>query len=530
MTFDEIYCQFCGVSASIGRIRTKDEPASAGWSSSGVGNVPNNNVDCNDCFTVDDHAQDLMDEEEDTDDQQYEYSSDAEAGIDPYEYQSPAESDVEDDDEPDNAPGSNRRQSNQRWQDFLEELEQPEKETITLYTGDFPASNEHVAGLGCVSPYGYNGNNISAKEMKGCQTFQVLCQKPKRRKWRARDDDEEFENETSTVCLSGLCDNLSSKTKTNRDFFPTRHDPTAPVVSNHITPRFANRTGFAFHPACFEVFKRASLHRNGKVDIEALMDWFRLEGTRTRFFDKFPRAQEVRDSSQETWQHRAGDEWLAANPCHIPGLEKFFKRHHNAKLQTQNCPRDFLAEYPWIWELWCNKPYSGWSVASETELRQEWKVWQEQRDFLVWDIKLMEKEKELDNEQAAHLDDLRDALENLIDKEPTIKLRPALEVRQVCVGDALVNDARAIKGLKNRERIWKDCQYILKRIERHQLKGRMGDGIVIDTVALHADGAPEYSDDSDDEGTNAKDENGMEVDLDEFDAVNISMAMDMQQL
>jgi len=103
-------------------------------------------------------------------------------------------------------------------------------------------------------------------------------------------------------------------------------------------------------------------------------------------------------------------------------------------------------------------------------------------------------------------------------------------VRQVCVGDALIKDARAIKGLKNRERIWQDCQYILKRIERHQLKGRMGDGIVIDTAALHADGAPEYSDDSDDEGTNAEVENVMEVDLDEFDAVNISMAMDMQQL
>lgn len=472
-----------------------------------------------------------MDEEEDTDDQQYEYGSDGEAANEPYEYESHAESDAEDDDdEPDTAPDPNRLQTTQRWKEFLEELEQPEKELITLYTEDFPASNEHVAGLGCVSHYGYNGNNISAEEMKGCRTFQVLCQKPKRRKWRARDDDEEFENERSTVCLSGLCDNLSSKTKTNRDFFPTRHDPTAPVVSNHIIPRFANRTGFAFHPACFEVFKRASLHRNGKVDVEALMDWFRLEGTRKRFFNKFPRVSEVRDASQETWQHRAGDEWLVANPCHIPDLEKVFKRHHNAKRQMTDYWHDFLAEYPWIWELWCDEPYSGWSVTSETELRQKWKIWQEQRDFLEWDIKLMEKENALDNEQAAYLDDLRDALENLIDKEPTIETLPALKVREIHLGAALVNDARAVQGLKNRERIWKDCQYILKRIERHQLKGRMGDGIVIDTAALHTDGAPEYSDDSDDEDITAEDENLMELDLNEFDAVNISMAMDMQQL
>lgn len=60
---------------------------------------------------------------------------------------------------------------------------------------------EHVAGPSCQNIGGYNGNNISLEEMRGCQTVQVLL--PKGKSWQSWPDDLEVEA-TSKFYLTGI--------------------------------------------------------------------------------------------------------------------------------------------------------------------------------------------------------------------------------------------------------------------------------------------------------------------------------------
>ena len=60
---------------------------------------------------------------------------------------------------------------------------------------------EHVAGPGCQNTSGYNGNNISPEEMRGCQNVQVLL--PKEKDWQPSSDGLEVEA-TSNFYLTGI--------------------------------------------------------------------------------------------------------------------------------------------------------------------------------------------------------------------------------------------------------------------------------------------------------------------------------------
>lgn len=75
-----------------------------------------------------------------------------------------------------------------------------------------------------------------------------------------------------------------------------------------------------FHPTCFETFIRASRKRVGNIDINGLMGWRNLESS-FQSNCEFPRHPAVSDGGQQEWNHEPGNEWLAANPVFIPGLE-----------------------------------------------------------------------------------------------------------------------------------------------------------------------------------------------------------------
>ena len=115
--------------------------------------------------------------------------------------------------------------------------------------------------------------------------------------------------------------------------FPARHLCGEPCADTNIwDEQRAAETAMPFHPACLEVFRRASLHRrlrlggstaaaadDGAVE-SSLADWFALAAPRWACgFDRHPAVQ--RASTQE-WTHAPGDEFLAANPCFVPALRK----------------------------------------------------------------------------------------------------------------------------------------------------------------------------------------------------------------
>ncbi|KAL8816917.1 MAG: hypothetical protein Q9191_008242 [Dirinaria sp. TL-2023a] len=178
---------------------------------------------------------------------------------------------------------------------------------------------EHVAGPGCILTTAYNGNRITAQEMKGCRYVQCLAKKDKG--WQAEADDQDFELE-SGYFLTGLVGGHWYQLLWQAT--PARHGVSEIQMSNlppetigglPAYPR-ALLPAIPFHPTCFEIFKKISRERLGKVDIEGF--WFLREIE--DFFDECPRDQATRNGNGHPWYHQPGHEYLAANPIEIPGL------------------------------------------------------------------------------------------------------------------------------------------------------------------------------------------------------------------
>ncbi|KAJ4251482.1 hypothetical protein NW762_011467 [Fusarium torreyae] len=115
-------------------------------------------------------------------------------------------------------------------------------------------------------------------------------------------------------------------------------------------------TGMPFHPPCFEVYKRASLNRYGFIDIDGLMQWFYREVDSQSFY-KFPRHTTVMRGGEHKWLHNMGDEFLAANPCFVPGLQDILDSVQDGSdfdkgptidlgASTPKCKGDILSKLP----------------------------------------------------------------------------------------------------------------------------------------------------------------------------------------
>lgn len=552
----EIYCQLCGVPSNIGRLRTSQEPVEAGWSRDGHGSILNECApDCNDCLTVTDKKQINLAEFDDVlildeDDNEEDYSPEEDDVLDdPIEYMSEEELDRHLDDDSMTDDDGLQTSSQEVYKSFLSGLVSVD-DGIVPFPGHSSraqvASDEHIAGSRCRVTEGYNGNHISLEEMRGVCTMQGLALKSS--DWRAEDDDEDFEKDTSfPYHLSGLSDFVPLMGEKKTDCFPTRHEFKGGCETNFLTGEAkANHHMIPFHPACLEVYKRACLKRFGKMDMFSLVNWYRLEATKAHFVDNFPRTPEVENARQARWQHIAGDEWLAANPCFIPALSSATERVASAanslsvdsisgsdelgKLSQQarlNILRELdpnttenwdqslqsfgevndsyfheiiLNDMPWLWEAWSDAPYSSWATQTEQELRAKWdkpdKQDQAQRELLI--LRLEGKE-DLSIYERVWLDQLlHDEVEfnasHIIARQIAL---PALVGRKVN-WRALYGELRKLEvmdnGLRNRKRIWEDCNYILDRVTYHTASGRIVPGTVVDATYLEA-GTPNYTDD-----------------------------------
>jgi hypothetical protein len=183
---------------------------------------------------------------------------------------------------------------------------------------------EHIAGLECNNTYGYSGHEISAAEMRGCQTAQCLVRKPRGYKFDALPDDEEFET-TGEFFLSGLSDHMPSRDTDSPCVTPDRHGCGRPHAENCMwDSNEASDYAMPFHPACLEVYKRVSSLTLGKIDINVLTSWWSLEAAYNSFHS-FPRDSNVYSCAGQWWVHHRGTEYLVANPLYIPRLSDIFK-------------------------------------------------------------------------------------------------------------------------------------------------------------------------------------------------------------
>ncbi|KAL0932185.1 uncharacterized protein CTRU02_213138 [Colletotrichum truncatum] len=456
------------------------------------------------------------------------------------------------------------------------------KYTLPGGTGEM---DEHIAGPACGHTGGYHGRFISVQEMHGCCTAQALVPKPD--DWEPEEDDDD-DIEQDGFFLTGLCDDIPSPDLDDMDTFPERHDCHEPQVCNFYHDDQMERAAMAFHPACLEVFKRASLRRFGSIDVQGLMEWFRLDAAWSTH-NPVSHSAAVNRGRDQWFRHVVGDEFLAANPCFVPRLQHILRAHTGQAEDTdigQDASQDdaspppsspnqdpfttlpyelltqilfelepseavnlleassvlrafpqtffrelLLRQKPWIWEAWCDLPYSYWTTTTETALRRQDEKWQKAaQDF---EKTFKDGFAELYNLPDEYLESTRtlehqlkekygELCRKLFEREKYVEV-PVLSPTQTDWYGIYVETEKQhqkMLGIRNRERIWKDCEEILDRIEKYRKDGKIRsfDEIMEERMARLA--RLETSDDSDDDDDDNGDESGENGESDENDDSN----------
>jgi hypothetical protein len=298
-----------------------------------------------------------------------------------------------------------------------------------------------------------------------------------------------------------------------------------------------------FHPTCLEAFKRASLLRTGTIDIEGLTNWWALEATDTGF-KSFPRDPAVNHAQWH--EHVSGNEFVAANPCFVPGLPAILtaadRREDsnfdygdifdisttgtglgdvfsslpqelrgmllvllepadiaNLRLASRTfrqLPQSFfrsltLREMPWFWEAWSSLDYSFWSTTTSRNLKKE----DEQKRGIIASMKaaidiLYEEGRQegLPVENDAAIAALQQAVADEENRDLHVSASVPLLVAdktdwyRLCCD--LAKNHKRLLGLRNRRRIWNDCEEILDRIERYRDEGKIVPGEAVDARAV----------------------------------------------
>lgn len=576
MGYSEVYCHICGVSFRIGRLQTLEEVKNpdtaaigAEFVSSYIALATDNLWSCNnegdDCLVhispvmeaamrrtgsePNDGDEAMGDAEDDDDDDYVDTSSDT---SEPYEYQSPDEGGPEEgDDTISDTPTYARLWQHEMQRDDTnpvgnirtyvdghvrrrqrEELGE-EEDTHYLRSDLRDIYFQHIPGPNCSDKGGYHSKRISLAEMRGCTVVQALV--PRMKDWQSEPGDETFEKDAVVgVFLSGLCDDMPSRDWNSPTCFPVRHGVEVVAADNFVwADEDQDRAAMPFHPACFEVFKRASLQRTGRVDVAGLARWFKLEATYDDFHKNFPRSAAVGRANDQWWVHVKGDEHLVANPCYVPawdkaiasgavrvktaspgvfdfgdeaaalGSDRFARLSDDVRYRIlkhlvssrvdianlrlasrafrqlpQRLFRDLLLHHrPWLWEAWCDLSYSHWSNTSAKALKKQEEKWQARQEIIDHSLGVLNAD-DPDNEAAMA------ALRAQADE---ITAERAEACVSVAAGRLAENETdwygvynwlqrpkpKWPKGLRNRRRIWQDCGYILDRIELGRREGRI---------------------------------------------------------
>lgn len=392
---------------------------------------------------------------------------------------------------------------------------------------------EHIAGPGCVNTNGYNGTRISQEEMQFANTLQCLVPKvdeifdhergPTVTDWQSEWDDEPWER-MSQWFLSGISDHMPSRDCDDPEVVPPRHGWERPNAENiRWIPRADDSVRYAmpFHPSCFEIYKRAAIQRHGRFDVNLLGRWWKLKNPD---FHHFPRSEAVKNGYRQWWRHNLGDEYLAADPLWPSGLKEAIlsaglgETRSNKQIssrwvylplevivgvldhldlvsiansslaipETRSMAKKLMQrrlrlQYPHLWELGSTQPYYKWTGLTANELKTR----QRELDQKESEFQLVYKILEEDNHDYArdhlkrHWDQGNEARRDVI-FSPAITEKSPLTVPTDEIGIAkfvlALHEAQEVgnlKGLRNRDRIWKDCETILNQIEELEDQGEI---------------------------------------------------------
>ncbi|KAJ2978608.1 hypothetical protein NQ176_g3721 [Zarea fungicola] len=518
-----IRCQLCGVSGNVGRMRLATEPAEAAARCTAQGVPVPNEADCDGCFVVTNDGTEDADDAADVTFMPSFISDDEGSSND--ESMSTKSSAVGEDTshsisgvDGDDSVEMKIDKDSKSYAQFLSDLPWDNCNIIVPLTEEYRQRDqtwrirEHIPGPNCMLRNAYSGQNISKEEIQGCNTLQLLCPKPS--DWVAEPGDEDFELDAECpYYLSGLRDHLDG-TPSATIFSPIRHNQEDLNISYWIKAgEHQKPQSMPFHPACFEIFKRASLNRFNTIDVKSLMNWYQAKSTYyTSATEKiFAQDEAVRRATEAGgWTHVQGDEWIAANPCFVQALEvemqdlstqEPFKGSRLSESRDINAEIDEIAQMnllsevpadlpqsfyfgqirqdmPWIWEAWCTRPYSGWTTKAQSDIEKDPVAIRHQRDYLRNWIEVLKSDTETSTRKRAQLRDLNAQIRQLEAEHqfipepvPPVQLpRHGTDWRKLYF--SLNATGVMSNGLRNRERVWRHCNSILDSIETWRVGGK----------------------------------------------------------
>jgi hypothetical protein len=431
-------------------------------------------------------------------------------------------------------------------------------ESRLAYSMEDKAKIEHIAGPGCNNENGYSGREISAAEMRGCQTVQCLVRKPKGYIFDDLPDDEDFET-TGEFFLSGLSDYMPSRDYDSPRVTIARHGCDRPHAENCMWDRNeAPNYAMPFHPACLEVYKHLSSLTLGKIDITLLTSWWSLEAE-YGYFHKFPRHPDVYRCSEQWWRHVKGTEYLVANPLYVPKLRNIFEAatdttpdfsprddaftisesmkepshadpFNRLPVELRNeilndlSSKDIASlrlasrvfcqlpisyfqtllrrECPWLWEAWPTGAhskhgcYAKWAYMTGAEIGET--TSRHQRDLAILHdyCEMIKKDmpecaSEIDAAYEVQRQAIQDAhrVQTETEEARPFYLHPG-RTNYFTLYTLITRHWPQLRGLQNRERIWKDCEEILRRVAVHQKEGGIDENgaITVDLGTLVDEG------------------------------------------
>lgn len=365
---------------------------------------------------------------------------------------------------------------------------------------------EHIAGPNCVHYGGYNGHAISAEEMKYCTTMQFIVpyhqdsHDPNHHQ-QPEPDEEAFERE-GIYHLTGL-GNACGSWEDDCSIYPARYG--CYEVNPYEFDGF--ETGEPpFHPHCLEIYRRVSGLRRGTIDITDLAHWVIHQ------VNEVPNHPAVCRGADQWWMYHSGDEFLAASPLHIPTLSVLLDsaRRPQDSFDAKSSPfgegsatsegpgdlfgklpnelRDMIVaplgskdiaslrlasrrfhhlpftlwhdlmvkEMPWIWEAWSDRPYPLMACATKQELiRHD----ESMKDRLLEAADLQGEQKNI-QEQVLAQEDVE------FRKPRAVQRLDRLHTDWYYLYCQLRREWNNIKGLQNRERIWKAVELVSRRIAK----------------------------------------------------------------
>ncbi|KJY02213.1 hypothetical protein TI39_contig78g00006 [Zymoseptoria brevis] len=312
------------------------------------------------------------------------------------------------------------------------------------------------------------------------------------------------------------------------DWLPFRHGVTGFLADDyHFDNGHDFRTALPFHPWCWEVYLRAALAQKGIVDVDGLGEWWE-QSDRLGGPDEVERCMALETCQGQWWDHEKELAFLIMDPLKDEGLMRISKQaaevddgfdaSHSAFAERKSPPRTtdeqhdpFLAlppellqhiltllptpsigavrtaslafthipisffhhllrkDFPWIWEVdpdtsTALPTYSKWTQKVVDDAARE----PESDTFDPMDDGAGSQEDGGGTQEAEVAAAVEPAERNEGYNIPPVL--PRFHTNWFKLYAALKKAGDSIPGLKNRERIWRDCGQILKKIDEMRVK------------------------------------------------------------